>query len=446
MTLVVYDNGEGQYPEHLERTFLSLLKGNKAEIPFVQGKYNMGGTGAIVFCGKKRYQLIASKRYDGKGDFGFTLIREHPLNEYEKKRLAAGFLKNTWYEYLKIDEKIPSFPIESLDLGLKGRKFKSGSIIKLYSYNLPPGSRSVISRDLNQSINEYLFHPALPIFTIDIPERYPHDRNLMRDLFGLKRRLEQDDSKYIDNYFSEEIDYEDIRKAKVTCYVFKNKINDKSAKETKDSISREFFKNNMAVLFSLNGQVHGHYTSEFITRALKMPLLKNHLLIHIDCSNMEYTFRKELFMASRDRLKGSDETSRLRKLLAETLAKGRLQEIYKKRKNSISIDSGDTSELLKSFTKSIPLDSDLFKLLQNTFKIDMPKTGHKEQSKKKKQKKQEKKEQFHPQRFPSILKYPSCLSGNRRCSWQLAVFPPWHRHRSEHWRRQSGQTGRGHPL
>lgn len=403
-SLVVYDNGEGQYPEHLERTFLSLLKGNKAEIPFVQGKYNMGGTGAIVFCGKKRYQLIASKRYDGKGDFGFTLIREHPLNEYERKRLAAGFLKNTWYEYLKIDEKIPSFPIESLDLGLKGRKFKSGSIIKLYSYNLPPGSRSVISRDLNQSINEYLFHPALPIFTIDIPERYPHDRNLMRDLFGLKRRLEQDDSKYIDNYFSEEIDYEDIRKAKVTCYVFKNKINDKSAKETKDSISREFFKNNMAVLFSLNGQVHGHYTSEFITRALKMPLLKNHLLIHIDCSNMEYTFRKELFMASRDRLKGSDETSRLRKLLAETLAKGRLQEIYKKRKNSISIDSGDTSELLKSFTKSIPLDSDLFKLLQNTFKIDMPKTGHKEQSKKKKQKKQEKKEQFHPQRFPSILK------------------------------------------
>lgn len=403
-SLIVYDNGEGQYPEDFERTFLSLLKGNKAGIPFVQGKYNMGGTGAIVFCGKKRYQLIASKRYDGKGDFGFTLIREHPLNEYEKKRLAAGFLKNTWYEYLKIDGKIPSFQIDSLDLGLKGRKFKTGSMIKLYSYNLPPGSRSVISRDLNQSINEYLFHPALPIFTIDTPERYPHDKNLTRDLFGLKRRLEQDDSKYVEDYFSEAIDYEDIGKAKVACYVFKNKINDKSAKETKESISREFFKNNMAVLFSLNGQVHGHYTSEFITRALKMPLLKNHLLIHVDCSKMNYSFRKELFMASRDRLKGSDETSRLRKLLAETLAKGRLQEIYKKRKNSISIDSGDTSDLLKSFTKSMPLDSDIFKLLQNTFKIDMSKAGHKEQSKKKKQKKQEKKEQFNPQRFPSIFK------------------------------------------
>ncbi|MFX0206529.1 MAG: hypothetical protein ACFFDT_11135 [Candidatus Hodarchaeota archaeon] len=403
-SLVIYDNGEGQYPEEIENTFLSLLKGNKAEIPFVQGKYNMGGTGAIVFCGKKRYQLIGTKRYDGKGGFGFTLVREHPLNEQELKQLESGSLKNTWYEYFKIDEKIPEFAIDSLDLGLKGRKFITGSIIKLYSYNLPPGSRSVISRDLNQSINEYLFQPALPIFTIDKPERYPKDRNLTRELFGLKQRLEQEDSKYIEDIFSEEIDYSEIGKAKVTCYIFRNKIEDKTAKETKESISREFFKNNMAVLFSLNGQVHGHYTSEFITRTLKMPLLKNHLLIHVDCSNMNYIFRKELFMASRDRLKGSDETSELRNLLATTLGKGKLKEIYKRRKDSISFESGDTSELLKSFTKSIPLDSEIFKLLQNTFKIDIPKKSTGNTSKKRRDSKENKTEQFNPQRFPSIFK------------------------------------------
>ena len=33
----------------------------------------------------------------------------------------------------------------------------------------------------------------------------------------------------------------------------------------------------MSVLFSLNGQVHGHFTSEFITWGLKMQLLKHHL-------------------------------------------------------------------------------------------------------------------------------------------------------------------------
>ena len=86
-SLVIYDNGEGQHPEDFEDTFLSLLKGNKAEIPFVQGKYNMGGTGAIVFCGKKRYQFIASKRYDGTGNFGFTLVREHPLNDCDAQKV-----------------------------------------------------------------------------------------------------------------------------------------------------------------------------------------------------------------------------------------------------------------------------------------------------------------------------------------------------------------------
>ena len=71
----------------------------------------------------------------------------------------------------------------------------------------------------------------------------------------------------------------------------------------------------MSVLFSLNGQVHGHYTSEFITRSLKFSLLKNYLLIHVDCSSLELDFRNELFMASRDRLKNGDESDVLRKNL-----------------------------------------------------------------------------------------------------------------------------------
>ena len=85
-SLIVYDDGEGQQPEDFEDTFLSLLYGNKNEIHFVQGKYNMGGSGAIVFCGKKRYQLMGSKRYDNTGEFGFTLIRQHPLSPYRKKK------------------------------------------------------------------------------------------------------------------------------------------------------------------------------------------------------------------------------------------------------------------------------------------------------------------------------------------------------------------------
>ncbi len=292
--------------------------------------------------------------------------------------------------------------------GLKGRLFKTGTVIKLYSYDLPGGARSVISRDLNQSINEFLFEPALPIYTIDKPERYPLDKNLARELFGLKRRLEQDDSKYVEAAFSEDYESGDIGKMKVTCYVFRNKVEGKSVKESRETIEREFFKNNMSVLFSVNGQVHGHYTSEFITRSLKMPLLKSHLLIHVDCTHMRMSFRNELFMASRDRLKGADETRMLRDLLTDLLSRGKLQEIYKQRKDSISLEPGDTkdtNELLRAFTKSMPLNSELFKLLSNTFKLDIPKEPPtKGEAKKKKDEDSEKKEPFKPNRFPSFFR------------------------------------------
>ena len=403
-SLVVYDNGEGQLPQEFTNTFLSLLRSNKNEIHFVHGQYNMGGTGAVAFCGDLRYQLIGSKRFDDPtAPFGFTLIRKHPLTPDEEQRR-----KSTWYEFLTIEGQIPSFPIAELDLGLYGRSFTTGTVLKLYSYDLPSGARSVISRDLNQSINEYLFAPALPLFTIDTPERYPDDRYLQRELYGLKRRLEEDDSKYVETHFSEEGRDREFGNFKVTCYIFRARVEGRSAKETRDTIRREFFKNNMSVLFSVNGQVHGHYTSEFITRTLKLQLLSNHLLIHVDCTAMNTEFRRELFMASRDRLKEGKESRKLRTALGELLSKGRLQEIHKKRKASIAVESTDADDLLRNFARTLSFDKDLAKLFRNTLEIEDRRNGQK----KKMQSPRRKPEnddtiEFNPKRFPTIFKINS---------------------------------------
>lgn len=59
--IIVADTGEGQHPSDFEDTFVSLHQGNKDKIRFVQGKYNMGGTGVLRFCGKNHYQLILFK-------------------------------------------------------------------------------------------------------------------------------------------------------------------------------------------------------------------------------------------------------------------------------------------------------------------------------------------------------------------------------------------------
>lgn len=407
-SLLIYDNGEGQHPKDFESTFLSLVRGNKNKVHFVQGKYNMGGSGAIVFCGKKRYQLIASKRFDNTGEFGFTLIREHPKRESDQA-------KETWYEYLVLDDKIPSFKIDTLDLGLKNRMFKTGSVIKLYSYQLGRGYSSAISHDLNQSINEFLFKPALPVLTADSEERYPNDKVLVNDLFGLKRRLEKEKDKYISDSFSRVFKDDLFGEMKVSCFVFNLKVGSFDLKKSKAEIQRRYFKNNMSVMFSMNGQVHGSYTSEFITRSLKLNLLKNHLLIHVDCTNMKYEFRKELFMASRDRLKEGDETRDLRRYLASKLSDkdGRLSEIQKLRKQAVNIDtSTNTNQLIKNFTKSLPLNSDLMKLLGDTFKLDLKKENKKDNKDKKKNKLKEESLPFSPKRFPSFFKINSKAKGD----------------------------------
>ena len=134
-SLLIYDDGVGQAPADFGATFLSLLRGNKNDIHFVQGKYNMGGAGAIAFCGDRRFQLVASKRYDGSAPLGFTLLRRHP-----PELAAAAGRKNTWYEYLVFDSQVPSIDIDELDIGLDGRRFTTGSLLKLYSYRLPEGA------------------------------------------------------------------------------------------------------------------------------------------------------------------------------------------------------------------------------------------------------------------------------------------------------------------
>src|SRR5207302_4589793 len=66
-SLSLYDAGEGQLAENFPTTFCSLIYGSnggsyKGAIPFVQGRFNMGGTGVLPFCGEKyKLQLIVSR-------------------------------------------------------------------------------------------------------------------------------------------------------------------------------------------------------------------------------------------------------------------------------------------------------------------------------------------------------------------------------------------------
>jgi len=57
MCVTIADQGEGQSAARFPRTILSLNAKNKQRIRFVQGKFNMGGSGALRFVDHPDYNL-----------------------------------------------------------------------------------------------------------------------------------------------------------------------------------------------------------------------------------------------------------------------------------------------------------------------------------------------------------------------------------------------------
>jgi hypothetical protein len=114
--LSIYDAGEGQLPENFPNTFCSLIYGSdegsyKGAVPFVQGRFNMGGTGVLPFCGDDRkIQLIVSRVPSDVAkaphEWGFTVFcffpsRQSPSWKYlvgsDGKILTAGLTNSGWY-------------------------------------------------------------------------------------------------------------------------------------------------------------------------------------------------------------------------------------------------------------------------------------------------------------------------------------------------------------
>ena len=285
--VAIYDNGEGQNPSRFPETFLSIAHGNKNDVPFVQGKYNFGATGAVVFCGDThRYQMIISRRNkelrDGDGKIGFTLVRRHILSSEEEKAV-----KLTWYEYLVLDDEIPWIDTEALDLGLSGgAMYESGSIVKMFSYQLTKPSDGTL--ELWRELNPLLFVPALPILIYEKRNFAGHTPSKL--MLGNRTRLALDSNNKVrfhknlqTTLFGSNIP--------ISVYIF-----------DRDTKNPEFI-GGKSVIYTLNGQTQGIETKSFISQDLGYRNLREFMLVCVDCSRCGTTARQELFMASRDRLK-----------------------------------------------------------------------------------------------------------------------------------------------
>ena len=293
----IVDSGEGQSPNAIPETLLSLDQGNKVYVQFVQGKFNMGGTGALRFCGRHNLQLIISRRNPAIGAFqgddpsidqwGFTIVRRED---------PTGQRKISMYTYLSpMPEGVLRFTAESLPLfpegnGAYARTTAWGTAIKLYQYQLTGRSHILRRRGLLQHLDLRLPQPALPIRLYEC--RYAGEaRSFATNLNGITVRLTDDRSKNLEPGFpaSSLIAIQGYQ-LPVSIYAFK--------KDKADSYKRA-----EGVLLMVNGQTQGILPQHFFgRRAVGLDRLRDSLLVVVDCTGLSGRLREDLFMNSRDRM------------------------------------------------------------------------------------------------------------------------------------------------
>jgi hypothetical protein len=307
----IVDRGEGQTPDRFPDTLLSLNRTNKLRIPFVQGKFNMGGTGVLKFCGKHNLQLVLSRRNPAlvpkkakqspDTQWGFAIVRrENP----------EGTRRSSVYTYLapigaaeapneggvlRFDaDKMPIFPNLNEPYA---RESEWGTLIKLYEYSASGYSNSHILRGdgLMERVDLLLPDLALPIRFHECRDFKGHAGSFDTNVNGLGVRLFDDKFKNLEEGFPTSAPISVMNeKMTATIFAFKPQRADN-------------YRKNEGVIFVLNGQTHGHLTFDFFRRKnVNLSYLRNSLLVMVDCSDFSGRAREDFFMNSRDRLSGGE--------------------------------------------------------------------------------------------------------------------------------------------
>lgn len=353
---VIVDEGEGQTPKQMPETILSLGKSNKLRVPFVQGKFNMGGTGVLQFCGEHNLQLIISKRCQQIQDedditkdyFGFTVVRR------DNPSLGR---RSSMYTYLaNEDGSILSFTADKLDIiptpSDEYKAFEYGMYIKLYEYQIP-GLRTNILFDLNYRLALLMPNLAHPVRLVECRDYKGH--TFETTLSGLNVRLSDDKKDNVEDGFPVPLIFDvDGQKFNASIFVFKEEANDKN------------YRTDEGIIFSVNGQTHGNLSKSFFKRSsVNLSYLANSLLIIVDCTDIDGRTREDLFMNSRDRLREGEIKKKIEKALEEYLRQHEglkaLQE--ERRRNAIAKRLSDEKplvEVLNNILKKSPTLAQLF--------------------------------------------------------------------------------------
>lgn len=317
---LIIDGGEGQTPRSFPDTFMSLNRSNKLRIPFVQGKFNAGGTGVLQFCGEKNMQLIVSRRHpeapadpddETRNLWGFTIVR--------RMRPTAG-RRSSMYVYLAPGDQVPRFQADAIKVLPEKRSsitpkpyavgLPYGTCVKLYNFRWK--ARSIATTDGRYELERYLHSPCLPFRLTETRDYSAHyfSTTISGVWVSIASPNGEPESAKIEPGFPAYADLSPwgVGRLPYRIVVFREEVKSRHVPH--------------GVFFTVNGQVHGGLPPDFVTRSLKFDYLKDYLLVSVDCTAMDATVREDFFMASRDRVRRNEFYEEIVEELAEACTAG----------------------------------------------------------------------------------------------------------------------------
>ena len=412
----ISDLGEGQTPNDIPSTFMSLNKSNKLKIPFVQGKFNMGGTGVLRFCGDQSIQLLVTRRNPDivksalSDDYmwGFTVVRRE--NPRERKR-------NSVYRYLAPlengpDKKNRVLRFESDEIAIfpdandpYKRKSTYGSLVKLFNYKVKGRSNILMKDGLLSAVGVRLPNPALTMMFHECRNYKGSSGSFHTPFTGLVR-LTDDKAKNLEEGFPHDITMT-IEKEPLTVKFFGFRPGKADTYRNKSE----------GLLFVVNGQTHGTLASRFFKRkSVKLSYIADSLLAYVDCSEISRRAQEELFMNTRESLSESELSSKIEEELEKAISDNPLlkdfnnRRRYEKIKNKLENDK-PLEDILKNIMEKSSTLSSLFlggPRLKNPFTTKTVKKGDK----------------FVGKNFPTFFRFkgkPEDFSLERKCEFSRSV-------------------------
>jgi hypothetical protein len=367
---LVVDNGEGQTPDRFKDTFLSTTRqSTKIRIRFVQGQYNAGGTATLPYCGRENIQLIISRRQphapteagDASGAlWGFTVIRRHRPETVDDKTSVFEYLAPKKGQVMRF-----SAPSISVLPGKSGSNSPPqpysaglgyGTCVKLYNYRWR--GKGTATLEARRELEKYLQLPCLPFRVTETRASYKANY-YSTTVLGVWNSLNEGEGgkslKNVETGFPAEgtINVPDIGILPYKLVVWREDL--EPAHLTAGGY------------FLRNGQVHGDLPADFVSRTLGFDYIKEHLLVAVDCSQLNPNAREDFFMASRDRVRKDEAYATVRAALVKELKDHpglkAVNSEWRERRRAKAADSKDEVQaLINDLIKKDPALAALFGL------------------------------------------------------------------------------------